>query len=226
MANAIICSSIVFIVVHLAAAFTSHTQLSASSSSCRRVAYSWVKQQKDSSSIKATTHFSSKSVNENTNAKKYVRQRSKLGDVPIISRTVPVSIDVPEEPGTETIEVTVWEMEKPSEIIQTWWSVEESDRAAMGDPFGVVMWPGSIVASKELMKNHHCNSPSKVENSTVLVLGAGTGVESQVAARLGAGKVIATDINQLTLKLLDFSSEQSTVESRCKLVSSFNVFVR
>jgi hypothetical protein len=178
-------------------------------------------------------------LEEKTNVIKYERQRAKLGKVPIISRTIPISIDNAESTGLITIEVTIWEMEKPSEMIQTWWSVEESDRRSMGDPFGVVMWPGSIVASRELMKHHYYSSPSLIANSTVLVLGAGTGVEAQAAALLGADKVIATDINQLTLNLLDFASSQKggthgakasltdIIESRCKCsswCSSFGIF--
>mmetsp|Transcript_10318 Transcript_10318/g.14829 ORF Transcript_10318/g.14829 Transcript_10318/m.14829 type:complete len:176 (+) Transcript_10318:2-529(+) len=103
------------------------------------------------------------------------RQRAKLGHVPIISRTIQIADDM---------NVTVWEMEKPSEIIQEWWSIDESERTSrVGDPFGVIMWPGSILASRELMKQQQT-----VSNATVLVLGAGTGVEAQAAALLGAKK--------------------------------------
>lgn len=63
-------------------------------------------------------------------------------------------------------------------------------------------WPGSILASRE-MELHKNN----IKNKTVLVLGAGTGVEAQAAAMLGASKVIATDINKLTLKLLKYGAD-------------------
>jgi predicted nicotinamide N-methyase len=63
-------------------------------------------------------------------------------------------------------------------------------------------WPGSILASRE-MELHK----DEIKNKTVLVLGAGTGVEAQAAAMLGAAKVIATDINKLTLKLLKYGAE-------------------
>ena len=165
-------------------------------------------------------------MTDKTDPMTYDRQRTNLGEVPIISRTIPISIDIDSPKLSNiTLEITIWEMEKPSEIIQTWWSVQQSDRAAMGDPFGVVMWPGSIVASQELMKLHYCSSPSQIQNSTVLVLGAGTGVEAQTAALLGARKVIATDINQLTLKLIDFTGDQvgkknsllqSIIQTKCK----------
>ena len=42
-----------------------------------------------------------------------------------------------------------------------------------------------------------------------MVLGAGTGVEAQASAILGARKVIATDISKLTLKLLKHGAEQA-----------------
>ena len=153
----------------------------------------------------------------------YDRRRATLGKTPIISRTIPIeSLDH----CTNLLEVTIWEMEKPSEIIQAWWSVDESDRATIGDPFGVVMWPGSIAASQELMIH-----ASQVFDSTVFVLGAGTGVEAQVAALLGARKVIATDVNQFSLNLLDFATDQimgaqhsmntsisNIIETRCKFI--------
>lgn len=141
------------------------------------------------------------------------RKRAKLGRVPIISRTIPIEIKVPSDSpsneGSKKIDVTVWEMDEPSELIQEWWMTDLEERSArLGDPFGVVMWPGSILASKELMIQHHsaAASSSPLSNATVLVLGAGTGVEAQTAALLGAKKVIATDINSLTLKLLEYGA--------------------
>eukprot|EP00578_Thalassiosira_sp_NH16_P018318 CAMPEP_0181094044 /NCGR_PEP_ID=MMETSP1071-20121207/9778_1 /TAXON_ID=35127 /ORGANISM="Thalassiosira sp., Strain NH16" /LENGTH=914 /DNA_ID=CAMNT_0023176337 /DNA_START=206 /DNA_END=2950 /DNA_ORIENTATION=- len=157
-------------------------------------------------------------------APEYERKRDKLGKVPIISRTIPVEINgltglsVKGEAerangsagnGIKRLDVTVWEMDKPSDLIQEWWSIDESERnARVGDPFGVVMWPGSILASEELMRQHY-SSPdeSPITNAEVLVLGAGTGVEAQTAALLGAKTVIATDINPLTLKLLEHGAK-------------------
>jgi predicted nicotinamide N-methyase len=68
------------------------------------------------------------------------------------------------------------------------------------------MWPGSILASKELVRRQ-----DQVAHSTVLVLGAGTGVEAQCAALLGASKVIALDISPLALQLLQLGAEQAGV---------------
>ena len=154
----------------------------------------------DSYSSCKIRHASELRIHGETERPTYHRRRARLGKTPIISRTIPIESP---DPCTNPLEVTIWEMETPSELIQAWWSVEESDRANIGDPFGVVMWPGSIAASQELMIHS-----SQVRNSTALVLGAGTGVEAQVAALLGARKVIATDVNQFSLNLLDFASDQ------------------
>ena len=123
------------------------------------------------------------------------RERAMLGNVPIISRTINIA---------ENMNVTIWELERPSSLIQEWWSLDENERESrVGDPFGVVMWPGSIVASKELMKQQ-----KNVLNAEVLILGAGTGVEAFAAAMLGASKVIATDINPLSLQLLGYGAQR------------------
>jgi len=165
------------------------------------------------------------------------RERSKLGGVPIISRNIPIDIKIPTESSESHLrnnndtrkgmirkrfDITIWEMEKPSELIQAWWTFDESERQATGDPFGTVMWPGSILASMEMMRQHYIRDFSQTymseqhetsskppfKNATVLILGAGTGVEAQTAALLGAKKVVATDINQFTLRLLDYGAKR------------------
>ena len=84
-------------------------------------------------------------------------ERRRLGNVNVRSRDVPLG----------GFNVTVWELEKPSELMQEWWAIDEDERSArVGDPFGVVSWPGSVVASKLLSKED-------LTNSTVLTLGAG-----------------------------------------------------
>lgn len=129
------------------------------------------------------------------------------GKIPIVSRKIPI--------GSEGIdEVTVWELDNPSKLMEMWWSADLDPASApikkekIGDPFGVIMWPGSILASKELARHQ-----KEVFNSTVLVLGPGTGVEVQAAAKLGASCVHALDISKLTLKLLKFGAEQAGVDN-------------
>lgn len=192
------------------------------------------------------------------------RERSKLGRVPIISRNIPIDIEIPIESSDRHLnnnnntrkeiirkrfDITIWEMEKPSELIQAWWTFDESEKQATGDPFGTVMWPGSILASMEMMRQHYIRDYSQsctseqhetsskppFKNATVLILGAGTGVEAQTAALLGAKKVVATDINQFTLKLLDYGAKRMVescqnifgksmtgiVEAHCEFFASF-----
>lgn len=140
-----------------------------------------------------------------------VQQNPKIqtldGNIKISSRTVPICTD-------EIKEITVWELEQPSKLMEMWWSTPHDSsetelkkkKEKIGDPFGVIMWPGSILASRELVRHRQW-----VSGSTVLVLGAGTGVEVQCAAFLGATKVIALDISSLTLKLLQFGAEEAGV---------------
>lgn len=70
------------------------------------------------------------------------------------------------------------------------------------DPFGLVSWPGSVVAAQEL-------SQLDIEGLTVLILGAGPGVEAQAAAMLGAKRVIASDIHPTTLQLLRYGAQEA-----------------
>mmetsp|Transcript_12481 Transcript_12481/g.25924 ORF Transcript_12481/g.25924 Transcript_12481/m.25924 type:complete len:355 (-) Transcript_12481:117-1181(-) len=130
------------------------------------------------------------------------RERTKLqGKLPIISRTVPLGIFLDEG---EEISATVWEVEHPSEMMEMWWSAGASDKGKIGDPFGVVMWPGSILAAQEMARHRDV-----VAGKTVLLLGAGTGLEAQAAACIGANRVIATDISKLVLKLLNYGAERA-----------------
>ena len=129
------------------------------------------------------------------------REKAKLqGKLPILSRTLPLGINIE---GKE-LSATVWEVEHPSEMMEMWWSAGAADKAKVGDPFGVVMWPGSVMAAREMARHR-----DEIKGKTVLLLGAGTGLEAQAAALLGAEKVIATDINKLTLKLLKYGAEKA-----------------
>lgn len=140
--------------------------------------------------------------------KNTIEERSTvlINNKPIISRTIPIA---------EDFSVTVWEIEKPSAMIEKWimhgssGSIHEEEK----DPFGVVMWPGSIVAAQEMF-----NRRLTIQNATVLVLGAGLGVEVQTAVRIGARKVIATDINPFTLQLLQYGLERSNENNNSSTV--------
>ena len=119
------------------------------------------------------------------------------GDViDVISRTIAL---------TPSWNVTIWEQDEPADIVARYWNTQSSYNREHLDPFGLVSWPGSVVAAQELQ---HSYSP-QIQNATVLVLGAGTGVEAQAVAMLGASRVIATDIHPTTLDLLRYGAQQA-----------------
>ena len=62
------------------------------------------------------------------------------------------------------------------------------------DPFGACCWPSAVVAARAL-------AARDVAGLRVLELGAGTGLASAAAARLGAD-VVATDVSDISLELL------------------------
>ena len=62
------------------------------------------------------------------------------------------------------------------------------------DPFGACCWPSAVVAARTL-------AARDVAGLKVLELGAGTGLASAAAARLGAA-VVATDVSDISLELL------------------------
>jgi predicted nicotinamide N-methyase len=97
--------------------------------------------------------------------------------------------------------VTVWEQEKLSAQVETFCLDEHSGGL---DPFGLVTWPGSVVAAQELAKNQRL-----VIGAHVLVLGAGCGIEAQAAALLGATSILATDIHPTTIQLLEYGVKQA-----------------
>jgi len=130
--------------------------------------------------------------------------------------------------------INVWEWEKPAPIIETYWQVEQQgldltnnknrnsndsddSTATLGkkaspsllDPFGLVLWPGAVVAAQEMMEERHL-----IQGKRVLVLGSGVGTESIAAAMLGAQQVIATDLHPTTIKLLQYGAQQAGVTDK------------
>ena len=98
--------------------------------------------------------------------------------------------------------VVVWEQEKLSAQVEAFWLDEHSGGL---DPFGLVSWPGSVVAAQELVNNQRL-----VVGARVLILGAGCGIEAQIAAQLGASSILATDIHPTTLQLLEYSVREAS----------------
>jgi predicted nicotinamide N-methyase len=130
-------------------------------------------------------------------------------------------------------DITVWEWENPASVIEDYWEAEQNQEnelrtdsppvnvsnnfqptsttvdgnqkiTTMLDPFGLVVWPGSVIAAQEMLLQRQY-----IENKRILILGAGVGVEAQAAAQLGASYVLATDIHPTTIQLLRYGAQQS-----------------
>ena len=119
-------------------------------------------------------------------------------EVTLISRTVPIF------PNTS---ITVWEWKNSATVVNAYWEAQGrqvmatvgSPQKPMLDPFGLVSWPGSVLAARELYKH----AETAVANRNVVILGAGVGLETQAAAMLGPKRVVATDIHPTTLRQLE-----------------------
>lgn len=143
----------------------------------------------------------------------------------VCSRTVPI---------TPNWNVTVWEWQTVAPVIETYWQVEQQglqvshtppspprtpkkhqqhpqpqQKQSVLDPFGLVTWPGSVVAALELLRHRKL-----LQDKVVWVIGAGVGVEAQAAAVLGAKTVIATDVHPTTMQLLEYGVQQVNLESQ------------
>lgn len=134
-------------------------------------------------------------ADQRNNRRKLVLQSSGDG-VYLHSRTLTIASDWA---------ITVWEWEQTADVVESYWEEQASiDETGHGkdqrvlDPFGLVTWPGSVVAAQAL-RSH----VSLVKDHRVLILGAGVGVEAQAAAELGAKQVLATDIHPTTLQQLE-----------------------
>ena len=79
-----------------------------------------------------------------------------------------------------------------------------------GDPYGAVLWPAASAVANHLVSiqkddGENCVNPI-LEDSTLLELGAGTGLVSIAAALGGTSKIMATDYEAIPLQLLKFAA--------------------
>jgi predicted nicotinamide N-methyase len=144
-------------------------------------------------------------------------------DAALLSRTVPIS---------SNLTITIWEWEKPAEEIEAYWEAQQSsillgacstkslqEEPPLLDPFGIVSWPGALVASRELVRA----SQDSVREKTVLILGAGVGMEAMAAAELNARRVIASDIHPTTLKQIEFGAKDAGLDGVIE-ICEYNLF--
>ena len=142
-----------------------------------------------------------------------IRLKESGKEATLISRTLPVF------PNGASI--TVWEWKNSAKVVNAYWDAQgqimaTANRKPMLDPFGLVSWPGSVLAARELYQH----AQEAVLNKTVVVLGAGVGVETQATAMLGPKEVIATDIHPTTLQQLEYGV------ARNDQISSTNTLVK
>ena len=88
------------------------------------------------------------------------------------------------------------------------------------DPYGAVLWPAAFSVATYLLTsirkndNIHAKNDRKpfksvsdvLKGLSILELGTGTGLVSLAAALGGASKIIATDYEEVPLRLLDFAA--------------------
>jgi predicted nicotinamide N-methyase len=152
---------------------------------------------------KATADYGIRSKRNDSDAeeRRCIRLVSEHREAWIKRRVVPL---------TEKLTIKVWELEKTADIVENYWNEQSQQvvpkRQAL-DPFGLVSWPGAVLASHELVQNRDL-----VYGRTVLILGSGVGIEAQAAALLEASLVIAADVHPTTLELLAFGARDNGLE--------------
>lgn len=108
------------------------------------------------------------------------------------------------EGGITILEATA---ESQDELVEVACATEEETNLAAekkkliqhGDPYGAVLWPASSAVSDYMM------TQMSLEGLTVLELGTGTGLCAMAAALGGASKVVATDYEEIPLRLLEYA---------------------
>jgi predicted nicotinamide N-methyase len=143
------------------------------------------------------------SEQETTRQRRTIRLASSGNKATLLSRTLPIVS------SNEDRSITVWEWEYPAQVVESYWEAQRQNDVLVRDsrlldPFGLVSWPGSVVAAQALQQH-----PEVVKDQSVLVLGAGVGVEAQAAALLGAKHVLATDIHPTTLQQLELGVQEN-----------------
>jgi predicted nicotinamide N-methyase len=77
---------------------------------------------------------------------------------------------------------------------------QQKPKLQSGDIYGAVLWPASLAIASHLL------TAVNIRDSTVLELGAGTGLVSMAACAGGARHVLATDYEEIPLQLLQYAA--------------------
>jgi predicted nicotinamide N-methyase len=93
------------------------------------------------------------------------------------------------------------------DVFALWQAWEEECGAIQGVPFWAVVWPAA-----QLLAGVFRDEPAWVHGQTVLELGCGGGVAGIAAARAGAARVIAHDIDPVALVIAAKNAKANTVD--------------
>lgn len=123
-----------------------------------------------------------------------------------------VNIDIKKLGGIKILEATA---ESQDELVEIACATEEEiaqfqnePLIKSGDPYGAVLWPAASAVSDYLSTTVSEEFASKsLEGLTILELGTGTGLCALTAALGGASRVMATDYEEVPLRLLEFAVE-------------------
>ena len=176
---------------------------------------------RNSSSLVGTQHEDSSSGNDAGDEDEDV-----LRGLPLRSRTVRIGslkFGGARAKETEVLDITVWELKSPQELMEEWMYRQDGDGAEQQpggnqedlqqhededlDPFGCVLWPGAQLVASRLLRG---DPVGPLAGRSVLCLGAGTGLEALAAEALGAESVVATDTNPVPLALLRRGASATT----------------
>jgi predicted nicotinamide N-methyase len=89
-------------------------------------------------------------------------------------------------------------------------------RGQRSDPFGQVLWPAAWAAATALAVQAQSRAGG-LGGCCVVEAGAGLGLCSLTASRLGASRVIATDASAETLRLLEAAATAQSLQVECRL---------
>ena len=84
------------------------------------------------------------------------------------------------------------------------WEAEACEQCAT--PFWAIAWPAALVLARHILKHRHL-----VAGKTVLDLGCGSGLAGIAAARSGAHRVIANDIDPVALEIAQRNAAANAV---------------
>ena len=125
---------------------------------------------------------------------------------------VPLHIHLPQIGDVIVVEATA----SSQETLVDWALLQDEDdgelsfasaRLPSGDPYGAVLWPASSAIAASLLQSED------LRGKRVLEVGAGTGLVSIAASLAGAGFVLATDYEEIPLKLLRYAAKNNGVDS-------------